>query len=63
MIFISAIIYAFNVGVLKDAEESANQNKLVIKQHNIIYKLIDDIKNEMNNSLPPIEVEDVQGNS
>lgn len=61
MIFIPAIVYAFNVGVLKDAEENAHQSKIVIKQHNIIYKLIDDIKDEMNNSLPPIEVEDVQG--
>lgn len=62
MISISAIVYAFNVDVLKDAEENANQSKIVIKQHNIIYKMIDDIKDEMNNSLPPIEVEDVQGN-
>jgi translation initiation factor IF-2 len=61
LVFISAIVYAFNVDVLKDAEESAHQSKIVIKQHNIIYKLIDDIKDEMNNSLPPIEIEDVQG--
>lgn len=59
---ISAIVYAFNVSTLKDAEESARQNKITIKQHNIIYRLIDDIREEMNNSLPPVEVEDVQGN-
>lgn len=56
-----AIIYAFNVGSLKDAEESAKQSGITIKQHNIIYKLVDDIKEEMNNCLPPVEVEDVQG--
>ncbi|XP_027844790.2 translation initiation factor IF-2, mitochondrial [Aphis gossypii] len=56
-----AIIYAFNVGSLRDAEENARQNGITIKKHNIIYKLVDDIKEEMNNCLPPVEVEDVQG--
>lgn len=60
-VFVLAIIYAFNVGSLKDAEENARQNGITIKQHNIIYKLVDDIKEEMNNCLPPVEVEDVQG--
>jgi len=60
--FILAIVYAFNVGSLKDAEENAKQNGITIKQHNVIYKLVDDIKEEMNNCLPPVEVEDVQGN-
>jgi len=59
--FILAIVYAFNVGSLKDAEENAKLSGIIIKQHNIIYKLVDDIKEEMNNCLPPIEVEDVQG--
>lgn len=39
----------------------SKQYNVSIKQHNIIYKLIDDIKEEMNNCLPPVEVEDVQG--
>ncbi|XP_060841242.1 translation initiation factor IF-2, mitochondrial isoform X1 [Rhopalosiphum padi] len=56
-----AIVYAFNVDSLKDAEENAKQNGITIKQHNIIYKLVDDIKEEMNNCLPPVEVEDIQG--
>ncbi|VVC33349.1 Translation protein, beta-barrel domain,Translation initiation factor IF- 2, domain [Cinara cedri] len=56
-----AIVYAFNVGTLKDAEENAKQQSITIKEHNVIYKLIDDIKEEMNNCLPPIEVEDIQG--
>lgn len=54
-------MYAFNVDSLKDAEENAKQNGITIKQHNIIYKLVDDIKEEMNNCLPPVEVEDIQG--
>ncbi|XP_050532177.1 translation initiation factor IF-2, mitochondrial isoform X2 [Daktulosphaira vitifoliae] len=56
-----AIIYAFNVETLRDAFEIAKQTGITIKQHNIIYKLIDDIKEEINNCLPPISVEDVQG--
>lgn len=60
-VFVLAIVYAFNVGSLRDAKENARQNGITIKQHNIIYKLVDDIKEEMNNCLPPVEVEDVQG--
>ncbi|XP_050437440.1 translation initiation factor IF-2, mitochondrial isoform X3 [Adelges cooleyi] len=56
-----AIIYAFNVNTLADANENAKQTGVTIKQHNIIYKLIDDIREELNNCLPPISVEDVQG--
>lgn len=59
--FISAIVYAFNIGTLKDAEEDAKQNNVTIKKHNVIYTLIDDIKEEMDNCLPPVEVEDIQG--
>jgi len=55
------VVYAFNVGTLKDAEENAKQNNIVIKQHNVIYKLIDDIKEDINNCLPPVEIEDIQG--
>lgn len=60
-IYILAIVYAFNVDTLRDAMEMSKQNSITIKQHNIIYKLIDDIREEMNNCLPPVEVEDVQG--
>lgn len=47
--------------ILNDAKENAKQSNIIIKQHNIIYKLIDDIKEEINNCLPLVEVEEVQG--
>lgn len=46
---------------MKDAQENAKQQSITIREHNVIYKLIDDIKEEMNNCLPPVEVEDIQG--
>ncbi|XP_054257631.1 translation initiation factor IF-2, mitochondrial isoform X2 [Macrosteles quadrilineatus] len=56
-----AIIYSFNVGVLKDAEEKAASNGVAVKKHNIIYKLFDDLKEEMEKILPTVEVEERLG--
>lgn len=56
-----AIIYTFNIGVLRDAQEKAKQKSIKIKQHRIIYKLIDDVKEEIESRLPLIEVEEVLG--
>lgn len=61
IVIFPAIIYAFNTGILKDAEDKARQNGITIKKHNVIYKLIDDLKEEMEKILPTVEVEERLG--
>lgn len=56
-----AIIYTFNIGMLKDAQERARQKGIKIKHHRVIYKLVDDIKEEIESILPLIDVEEVLG--
>lgn len=52
------VIYAFNV----DCPTSLMEKTTVpIKKHNIIYKLVEDVKEELNKRLPPKEVEEVLG--
>ncbi|CAH1983017.1 unnamed protein product [Acanthoscelides obtectus] len=55
------VIYAFNVDVLTQIKQDAEQMEVPIKQHNVIYKLIDDVKEEINARLPPKEVEEELG--
>ncbi|XP_055373624.1 translation initiation factor IF-2, mitochondrial isoform X2 [Condylostylus longicornis] len=51
-----AIIYAFSV------KRPSNVPKdVVIKEYNIIYRLIDDLKEEISKKLQPVEVEDLVG--
>lgn len=61
--YIAAIIYSFNTNVLKDAEDKARSSSVTIKKHNVIYKLIDDLKEEIEKKLPSIEVEENLGKS
>lgn len=58
-----AIIYPFNVVVTKDLQQEANEKKISIRPYNVIYKLIDDIKKEINKRLPLIDAEEVIGMS
>lgn len=51
-----AIIYAF--AVEPPAKVTSNVS---IRSCNIIYRLIDDLKEEISNKLPPLEVEDILG--
>jgi translation initiation factor IF-2 len=55
------IIYAFNVNVPKKVKEVAAQKGVKIKPHNIIYKLVDDIKEEVTQRLPIVKVEESVG--
>ena len=49
------IVYCFNVPqVDKAIEEKAQSSGVEIKHFNIIYELIDDLKEEMTKRLPPI---------
>lgn len=56
-----AVIYAFNVDCPGHVKELAENLGVQIKYHNIIYKLVDDVKEELNKRLPPKEVEEVLG--
>lgn len=49
------------MSITKDLEEKASKNEISIRPHNVIYKLVDDIKKELNNRLPHIEAEEVIG--
>uniref|UniRef100_A0A0V0G8W4 Translation initiation factor IF-2, mitochondrial n=1 Tax=Triatoma dimidiata TaxID=72491 RepID=A0A0V0G8W4_TRIDM len=51
----NAQIYAFNTTVLKDVSISS------VKHFNIIYRLVDDLKNEISKLLPYKEVEEIIG--
>ncbi|KAL3287115.1 hypothetical protein HHI36_001596 [Cryptolaemus montrouzieri] len=56
-----AVIYAFNVECPNKIKEEAEQVGISIKPFNVIYKLVDDVKEELNSRLPPIEVEEICG--
>ncbi|KAL1122340.1 hypothetical protein AAG570_003745 [Ranatra chinensis] len=51
----SALIFTFNTGILPEAKT------VRIKTHNVIYKLVDDLKSEISSLLPMREVEEVVG--
>lgn len=42
-------------------DQKANEVGVAIKHHNVIYKLIDSLKEDINNILPPKQVEEVVG--
>jgi len=51
------IIYGFNVTAPTNIKRLANRDKISIRIYNIIYELIDDVKEEMTKLLPPEIVE------
>lgn len=48
-----AIIYAFNVSVEKKLAEEAAAREVDIRPHNVIYRLLEDVKDLMSAKLPP----------
>ena len=52
-----ATIFAFNVNINSGEEASARKHGIVIRQHNIIYKMVDEIKALLSKSLAPVVVE------
>lgn len=56
-----AIIYAFNVDTFKDAKVAAEKNNVTIKNINVIYKVIDDLKEELSKRLPVEKGENIIG--
>ena len=57
----TAIIYCFNTDIPKKLSNIATKQGIQVRHHNVIYKLIDDLKEEINKKLPPLEVEDTIG--
>src|SRR3990167_8261801 len=57
----SSIIYCFNVGISAGVKRVANRDKVTIRRYDVIYELIDDVKNELNNLLVPEIVENPLG--
>ncbi|GJQ66409.1 hypothetical protein Trydic_g4424 [Trypoxylus dichotomus] len=57
----NSVIYAFNVKCPERPGRLMEEYGLTVKHHNVIYKLVDDIKEEINARLPSVEVEEVIG--
>ncbi|KAJ7341286.1 hypothetical protein JRQ81_005207 [Phrynocephalus forsythii] len=59
----NGIIYGFNVNANKFIHKLASQKKVKIKTHKIIYRLIEDLKEDLNGTLPPGVEEHVLGHA
>ncbi|XP_061166347.1 translation initiation factor IF-2, mitochondrial-like [Saccostrea echinata] len=58
---LKADIFSFNVPVPEEIKLEAKKKNIIIKENNVIYKLIDDLKDSANERIPPIEEEDIIG--
>ncbi len=59
----NAAIIAFNVRAHKEAREQAERDGIEIRQYNIIYDLVDDVKKAMSGLLTPERRETMLGNA
>uniref|UniRef100_V9KIJ7 Translation initiation factor IF-2, mitochondrial n=1 Tax=Callorhinchus milii TaxID=7868 RepID=V9KIJ7_CALMI len=57
----SGLVYGFNVQANKSLEQMAVKKGIKIKLHKVIYKLIDDLKDELSSKLPPALEENTIG--
>ncbi|RLW07236.1 hypothetical protein DV515_00004257 [Chloebia gouldiae] len=57
----NGVIFGFSVKANESIKKLADKKGIKIKLHNIIYKLIEDLKDELNSRLPPIVVETTIG--
>lgn len=57
----NGIVYAFNVGLTPGADRKSRSARIDIRQHNIIYKMIDDLREELFKRLPPLKEENIIG--
>lgn len=55
------IVYGFNVDVIPQALQYANEHQVPIKHHQIIYKLVEDVKEEIGARIPPKDVQEIVG--
>uniref|UniRef100_UPI003AAF0B69 translation initiation factor IF-2, mitochondrial n=1 Tax=Centroberyx gerrardi TaxID=166262 RepID=UPI003AAF0B69 len=57
----SGSIYGFNVAANKSIQQLASRKGVPLKLHNVIYKLIDDLKDELSGKLPAMVTENIIG--
>ncbi|KAJ8246191.1 hypothetical protein GJAV_G00264710 [Gymnothorax javanicus] len=57
----SGTVYGFNVSASRPLLQSAAKRGIPIKLHRVIYKLIDELKEELSSKLPPTREENVIG--
>ncbi|XP_052756444.1 translation initiation factor IF-2, mitochondrial [Galleria mellonella] len=57
----SAVVYAFNVECPSSLTVEAKKKNIAIKKYNIIYKLVDDVKEEITARIPKRQEEEVLG--
>ncbi|PIK51694.1 putative translation initiation factor IF-2, mitochondrial [Apostichopus japonicus] len=55
------IVYGFNVDVSREGQQYADENQVPIKHHSIIYKFVEDLKDELSVRIPPKDVHEVVG--
>ncbi|KAL9952655.1 hypothetical protein ACROYT_G039939 [Oculina patagonica] len=55
------LVFGFNVQISNQVQMLAKRLGISIKQHKIIYKLLEDIKGELSNKLPPVHEESITG--
>ncbi|XP_030124594.4 translation initiation factor IF-2, mitochondrial isoform X2 [Taeniopygia guttata] len=60
-LIVKGVIFGFSVKANESIKKLADKKGIKIKLHNIIYKLIDDLKDELNSRLPPTVVETTIG--
>lgn len=61
VICVTGVVYGFNVNVLDKVAALAKSKKVDLRVHNIIYRLIGDLKERLTERLPPIDVEETVG--
>lgn len=49
------------MSIPKNLKEEADKKEILVRPYNVIYKLIDDVKKEINNKLPSLDAEEVIG--
>ena len=59
--FFPAEVFCFNVPVPAEQAISAEKKNVAIKQHNVIYSLIDDLRKSGNSRIPPTTEENIKG--
>lgn len=58
----TAVVYNFNVDVPPEISQLAEKKNISIRPQNIIYRFLEDVRNEMNARLPEKEMEEITGN-
>ncbi|CAK9813948.1 Translation initiation factor IF-2, mitochondrial [Anthophora quadrimaculata] len=56
-----AIIYGFNISMDKTITATAKDKDVDVRLFNVVYKLIDNLKDEINNALPNVDFEEIKG--